>query len=85
MPIKVYKVADIIDAEVVFSASAGKQDPAGSLDKFDTLEARADSTIFAIYPPADVHDRLAPNRNYSNLSRYLSTSSYSGAEPVFLP
>jgi hypothetical protein len=81
MPIKVYKVADIIDAEIVFSPSAEKRGKDGWSESYSVQ-----LTLFELYPLADANDRF---RTFAfalpNLNRYLSSSLYSGVNPVFIP
>ena len=86
MPIKVYKVADIIDGEIVFSLAAKKERPT-IIPKFKMSEADGvQSTLFELYPPADPNTTIF---RYPwclpNLKRYLTKSSYSGVNPAFIP
>jgi len=99
MPIMVYKVADIIDGEIVFSPFAKKTVPGAAR----TFEDVVWTAIFELNPappappapPDDFHilrrrrsSRPRPIREENSLNylnRYLSTSSYSWDNPVFLP
>jgi hypothetical protein len=84
MPIKVYKVADIIDGEVVFSGTR----------RFRTGDLLA--VLTNIWPPADpipesawkmeieIGEGVAARRIQIDIAPILSRSSYSEATPIFI-
>ena len=51
MPIRVYKVADIIDGEMLFSQFAKKTAP----DETHTFGDVARSALMVLYPPGEKH------------------------------
>ena len=92
MPIiKIYKVADIIDGEIVFSPSAKKMIPGvkgyGSGSFSRTFEYSAGWTLLKLYGSADPmkEEFFRPHDLLPNLNRYLKRLSYSRANPVFIP
>jgi hypothetical protein len=85
MPIiKVYKVADIIEEEIVFSPSARKSKKVlgGKLSDAEN----AQWTLFQLYPPANPIEKIRPWLwHLPNLRDYLSRSLYTGVNPIFIP
>jgi hypothetical protein len=91
MPIMIYKVADIIDWEIVFSPFAKKTVP--DAVRVEGVPARtfgdvAGLALFELGAPVYPHilrPRPRPRSHLSVLNKYLSKSSYSGVNPVFIP
>ena len=90
MPIMVYKVAEIINGQIVFSRFAKKTVPGEMRFKGIsalTFEDVAKSALLELSRPVYPHilrPRPRPT-DLSALKRYLSRSSYSEVNPVFLP
>jgi hypothetical protein len=90
MPIKVYKVADIIDGELVFAPSAEKTLPGEIRMRGLTRTFRkvAEDALHELFGPHDIIEILRTQQYVdplSELNKYLATSSYSRVDPVFIP
>jgi hypothetical protein len=82
MPIKVSKVADVIDGELVFAPSARTKD-----------RQHAKGVLQGLFPrPSDIRDKIPAHEWFAQmypdplgeLNKYLSGLSYSGVDPVFI-